>query len=286
MAKILIVGCGDIGTRLAQLLIKDGHQVTGLRRRPPETSAANMDYFKADITCARELDELPTDFEQLFFIVSPDGRNADRYRAVYDSGVEHLLGRFSRRRPPWIFVSSASVYGQSQGEWVDEDSPAQPLSATSRLIREAEKRLITADRDNIVVRFSGIYGAGRESLLTMAQQAPAIQRDPPYYTNRIHQQDCAEVLAFLFKQFHAGRCLNQCYLASDDVPVPLWEIVTWLAEGLHCRPPAFKAARAGAAMNKRCDNRRLKALGYRFRYPSYREGYAEMLGNFSRFVGD
>jgi hypothetical protein len=115
-------------------------------------------------------------------------------------------------------------------------------------------------------------------MLRTATRGDPIQHHPPYYTNRIHQQDCAGVLAFLFKQRLAGQRLEQCYLASDDDPAPLWDVVTWLAERMHCPPPPVKITGDDAAMNKRCDNRRLKALGYQFRYLSYRKGYLEMLG--------
>jgi nucleoside-diphosphate-sugar epimerase len=279
MAKILIIGCGIIGTQLAHVLSTKGHQVTGLKRNPPKTDAGNINYITADITSATDLEDLPTDFDTLYFIVSPDGRNEESYRAIYKSGVNNLLNRFalSGSNPHWIFVSSTSVYGQSQGEWVDEDSTAQPESDTSQLIRQAEQKLMALDAGNIVVRFSGIYGPGREYLLRMARQTPAIQQNPPYFTNRIHQQDCIGVLAFLLERRQAGVALQQCYLASDDNPAPLWEVMSWLAEHLKCQPPAVKSAGNHCVMNKRCDNRRLKALGYKFHYPSYKEGYLELI---------
>jgi len=79
-------------------------------------------------------------------------------------------------------VSSTSVYGQSEGEWVDEDSIAQPDNVTGQLIRQAEQKLMDLAPGNIVVRFSGIYGPGREYLLRMAMQTPAIQKTPSYFT--------------------------------------------------------------------------------------------------------
>jgi nucleoside-diphosphate-sugar epimerase len=279
MAKILIIGCGDIGTQLAQVLVAKGHQVTGLKRNPPETDAGGVDYFAADITSPADLEDLPADFDTLYFIVSPDGRNEESYRAVYESGLNNLLNKFSQAgsNPNWIFASSTSVYGQSQGEWVDEDSIAQPESVTSQLIRQAEQKLMDLDAGNIVVRFSGIYGPGREYLLRMARQAPAIQKTPPYFTNRIHQRDCIGVLAFLLECSQAGVALQQCYLASDDDPAPMWEVMSWLAEHLKCQSPAVKSAGNHAAMNKRCNNRRLKALGYKFHYPSFKDGYLELI---------
>lgn len=274
MAKILIVGCGDIGTRLALILSDQGHHVTGLKRQPP-ASDGKIKYYRADIGIAADLHDLPEDFDQLFFIVSGDGRNEQSYRSIYETGLNNLIAKFANR--PWIFVSSTSVYGQAKGEWVDEESLAQPDNSNSKLIRQAEEKLIALNPDNIVVRFSGIYGPGREYLLRLAAQAPAIQMTPPYYTNRIHRQDCVGVLAFLLKQRLQGIALEQCYLASDCDPAPQWEVMSWLAEQLHCPQPTVKIVGDDADRNKRCSNRRIIKLGYRFCYRSYKEGYGELM---------
>ncbi|MGZ8191605.1 MAG: NAD-dependent epimerase/dehydratase family protein [Methylococcaceae bacterium] len=275
MAKILIIGCGAIGTGLAVMLSAKGHEVTGVKRSPPPVCDTPVNYCSADITSAKDLEKLPGDFDVLFFIVSADGRTEQSYRDVYETGLNNVLARFSGL--PWIFVSSTSVYGQTQGEWVDENSIAQPDKVTSRLIRQAELRLIEVNPQNIIVRFSGIYGPGREYLIRMAQQAPAIQNEPPYFTNRIHQRDCVAVLAFLLEQRLSGIALEQCYLASDDDPAPVWEVMSWLAGQMHCQAPTVKVAGNDAEMNKRCNNQRLKALGYQFHYPSYKDGYLELI---------
>ena len=281
MAKILIIGCGSIGTQLAHVLSANGHRVTGLKRNSPKTAADPINYFTADMTAPADLNDLATDFDTVYFIVSPDGRNEQSYRDIYESGLNHLLKHFSRAgsNPQWIFVSSTSVYGQSQGEWVDEDSIAQPANVTSQLIRQAEQKLLALNADNIIVRFSGIYGPGRESLLRMARQTLAIQQHPPYFTNRIHQQDCVGVLAFLLERRLAGVALEQCYLASDDDPAPMWEVVSWLAEHLSCQPPTVKSIDPDSVMNKRCNNQRLKALGYQFHYPGFKDGYLELISD-------
>lgn len=272
MAKILIVGCGKIGSALADALIELGHDVTGFKRNPPESGATRINYIAADITEPVTLDG---DFDHAFFIVSPGRRDEQNYRAIYQTGLDNLLNALPDT--PWLMVSSTSVYAQSQGEWVDEESVAEPDNAASRSIRQAERKLTDANPNNIVVRFSGIYGPGRESLLRQAMQAPTIQRTPPYFTNRIHQQDCVGVLAFLLTRRLAGGKLEQYYLATDDDPAPLWDVIAWLAERLHCPPPTEKTEGNGG-MNKRCSNARLKALGYRFRYPGYKDGYSALIG--------
>lgn len=275
MAKILIVGCGAIGSELAAVLSAQGHDVTGLKRQPPLSVSGSVHYVAADISSVADLADLDADFTQAFFIVSPDGRTEQSYRAVYETGLNNLLAKLPDVQ--WFIVSSTSVYGQTQGEWVNEDSVAEPENITSRLIKQAEQRLMASNPANIVVRFSGIYGPGREYLLRQAMQAPAIQQTPPYFTNRIHQQDCVGVLAFLLEQRLAGKALAQCYLASDDDPAPMWEVMSWLAERLHCPPPTVKTVDAGAGMNKRCSNAKLKALGFQFQYPGYKDGYLALI---------
>lgn len=311
MAKILIVGCGAIGLELAGVLSAKGHKVTGLKRNPPTSAPDNIKYFTADISSPTDLADFDNDFTKAFFIVSPDNRTEQSYRAVYETGLNNLLAKLPDAQ--WLIVSSTSVYGQTLGEWVNEDSVAEPDNITSYLIRQAEQRLMALSPDNIVVRFSGIYGPGREYLLRQAMQTPAIQQDPPYFTNRIHQRDCVGVLSFLLDQRLAGIPLEQCYLASDDDPAPMWEVMNWLADRLHCPPPTAKdggrdCSRQSSAfpssmevrsvaigrepmrptvktvstdtgMNKRCSNAKLKALGYQFQYPSYKDGYLELIGN-------
>lgn len=280
MAKILIVGCGAIGYELANVLAESGHEVTGLKRNPPATHQEKFQYIKADITIAADLDVLTYDFEHVFFIVSADSRNENSYREIYGTGINNLIDKFAQSSisAPWIFVSSTSVYGQAKGEWVDEDSPALGSKDTSRAIVAAEQLLMALNPENVIVRFSGIYGPGREYLLRMARQAPTIQQNPPYFTNRIHQTDCVGVLAFLLEQRMAGVSLQQCYLVSDDEPAPLWDVISWLAETMSCSPPSpDNAVKDDTNMNKRCRNDRIKKLGYQFHYPNYKKGYRELI---------
>lgn len=293
MAKILIIGCGAIGSELAGVLSRQGHQVTGLKRKPPVSESSCINYVAADISSVEDLHMLDSDFTQVFFIVSPDGRNEQSYRSVYEIGLKNLLERLPMAN--WFLVSSTSVYGQTQGEWVDEDSITEPDNIASQLIRQAEQTLMAFNQANIVVRFSGIYGPGREYLLRLALQIPEIQQTPPYFTNRIHQRDCVGVLGFLLEQRLAGKALAQCYVASDDDSAPTWEVMSWLADQLKCQAPTAKEGSgaemlptfksdarlfpigAQAGMNKRCNNARLKALGYKFQYPGYKDGYLELI---------
>lgn len=279
MAKILIVGCGAIGYELALKLARSGHEVTGLKRILPDVPSGAIKFFRADITSREDLIPLDTDFDHIFFIVSAGRRDEKCYRDIYQTGINNLIDKLSQAgsKAAWVFVSSTSVYGQNQGEWIDENSPASPDSVTSQIILDAEQALTTLSAANVIVRFSGIYGPGREYLIKMAKQSPLIQKFPPYYTNRIHQDDCVGILVFLLECRLKGIPLEQCYLASDDNPAPLWDVIDWMAKKLHCAPPVAKIVNQNIDMNKRCRNDKIKQLGYNFIYPDFVSGYSEII---------
>lgn len=279
MAKILIIGFGAVGYELAIKLTHDGHEVIGLKRTPPEDKFPDIGCIRADIAVAADVDKLNTDFDFIYFIVSADKRDADSYVRVYEKGLTLLFDHFrqAKSQARWIFVSSTSVYGQTQGEWVDEDSETLPKTTTARLLVQAEQAVKAMNSANIIVRFSGIYGPGRNYLLRQAKLRPVLQKAPPSYTNRVHQQDCVGVLAFLLQQSLTGVRLDSCYLVSDDQPAPVWDVMNWLAVQLNCPPPVEKAPDHASEQNKRCRNDRIKRLGYRFLHKDYQSGYAEMI---------
>ncbi|WP_150049009.1 NAD-dependent epimerase/dehydratase family protein [Methylomonas rhizoryzae] len=274
MTNILLIGCGDIGLALANALAARGYRVTAVKRSPLKVPV-DFSVLLADICRPASIQRLPTDFRLVIYVVAPDQRDDETYRALYYAAVDNVLQHFARfdRKPKWLFVSSTSVYGQNHGEWVDEKSPAQPASATGRCLLAAENLLYQDSDKHCVVRFSGIYGPGRNRLAHRAAGADAVQYQPAYFSNRIHRDDCVGVLLFLSEKLLAGDLLQSCYLASDDEPAPIWDVLCWIADlNGYPRPQALELA-VGSAQNKRCSNRRLRELGYRFLYPSYKDGY-------------
>lgn len=271
MAHVLIAGAGYIGLRLAGVLAAAGHRVTGLRRTPPDTGPA---WIAADVLRPETLDDLPADIDAVVSALAPGGRDEQAYHDIYVKGTGHLLDALAGRELPFLCVSSTGVYGEQGGEWVDEDTEPAPATPTGRVLLEAEEMVLARRPDATVVRFSGIYGPGRTWLPDRVSSGQPVQQDPPAYTNRIHRDDGAGVLAHLLEHFLGGGALPRRLLATDDDPAPLHEVCAWLAERLDVPdpPPA-----TGGSQNKRCRNQRLRNLGYTFLYPSYRQGYESML---------
>lgn len=279
MARILVLGCGKLGYPLARRLLDAGHQVSGVSRTPPDSEPSGLRWLSLDVRDATGVMAMPTDFDLVVVILTPAARSPAGYEQIYQQGLGQVLGRFSQASssPKIVFVSATSVYGQNRGEWVDEDSETAPSTYNGQSLLAAEQSILGFGAGNVVLRFSGIYGEQRNRLLTSLQQPQQIQRTPPLFTNRIHQTDCVNVLYFIAGKLLGGETVPTVVLASDLDPAPKFEMMSWLAHQAGLAPPEPTIAGSGTRQNKRCNNRRLLDMGYRFLYPGYRDGYTAIL---------
>src|SRR5665213_1600637 len=164
--RVLIVGCGYVGLALGAELIRQGHEVFGLRRSAAaekELQAAGIKPLVADITRPETLAKLPRGFDWVVNCVAAGG-GAENYRRVYLEGTRNLL-EWLAGAPPEKFVhtGSTSVYAQYDGSAVTEASPAEPVAATAKILRKTENILLAAAREKIpavILRVAGIYGPG------------------------------------------------------------------------------------------------------------------------------
>ena len=278
-ASVLIAGCGDIGSRLATRLLGSDWQVYGLRRSIDRLPAGVIG-VAGDLFGAQCPAQWPTgQIDYLVYSAAATEHDEAGYQAAYVDGLKHTLNWLEQngQRPKrLLFVSSSSVFGQKDGEWVDETSPAQASNYSGRIMLDAEQVALNSALAASVVRLTGIYGPGREWMLGQVRKGYRVAVDPPLYGNRIHADDAAGLLAFLLEADREGKTLDDIYIGVDNAPAPLAEVVGWLRERLGVTEWAEETStrRAGS---KRCSNARAKALGWEPRYSSYREGYAAIL---------
>lgn len=275
MARIVIAGCGDVGTALGLRLTAAGHDVWGLRRNAGGLPAP-LRPLAADLTDAATLAVLPHGLDAVVYAAGADGYRPEAYRAAYVDGVTNLLSALAaggQQLRRFLLVSSTSVYGQTGGVWVDEDSPANAGGFAADCLRAAEQRVWDSSQPATVVRFGGIYGPRRTRLIERVRNGEAFCKRG-HYTNRIHRDDCASALAHVLALPAPARL----YLGVDDEPALQCEVMRWLARQLDVAAPAEcdgAASRRGS--NKRCRNSRLRASGWQPEYSSYRQGYGRLL---------
>ncbi len=276
--RALIAGCGRIGQALGERLAAAGAEVFGLRRRPEGLPPA-ITPIAADLQEPAALAAaLPAPVDTVYYIVTPATFDDAGYRRAFVDGLGNLAAALrGQPRPPrrLVFVSSTAVYGQSGGEWIDEASPTAPGRFSGQRLLEAEAIALGGPWAGVAVRYGGIYGPGRDALIRKAQAGEPCQADQ--YTNRIHAEDVVASLA------HLGRpeVAPGIYLGVDSAPATQCEVLDFIAARLGLpQPPRAEAGSAGGrgVGSKRGCNRKLRESGYTFRYPTFREGYAALLG--------
>ena len=277
MPNLLVFGFGFTGQALARRLLGEGWSFWAAVRSEESADAA------------RALGVTPIDAGDRAALVAAPAMNAILVTAPPDDhgcpGLRALVPALAQAQafPDWIgYLSTTGVYGDREGRWAFEHSPLRARSP------EAARR-VAAERDWLEVgrgmgltvqifRLPGIYGPGRSTFDRLREGRVRNLVKPGQVFSRIHVEDIAAGLAASIARPHAGRAYNLC----DDDPAPPHELNAYAAALMGLEPPALAAfdeaalppaARRFWSENKRVSNARAKAeLGWRPRYPSYREG--------------
>lgn len=275
MKRALIAGLGDLGGRVGIALAEAGWSVTALRRSAAQRPG--LQTVQADLSDATTLRDLGQP-DAVVFCPTPDERTPAGYQRVFVDGLCHLLGALgvADRRRRLLFVSSTAVYAQDEGEWIEEQSAADPVRFNGRVLRLAENLAAASGWSACALRLGGLYGPGRERLIESVRSGQArCQDDPVFWTNRIHIEDAASLAVHLLNRQALPPVVN----GVDHCPAAQCEVMDFLAERLG----APKVARqAGRGAGKRVVCRALGEGELDLQYPDYRSGYGELLANAGR----
>ena len=280
--KLLLLGCGDIGSRVISQIDRQLWSVAAMRRQAGKLPVG-VDAFAGDIGDPEQLGNVleQTRPDAVAVTLTPGEMSDAGYRNSYVKGARVLRKVLESMSvsPQILWISSTAVYGQNSGEWVDEQSPTEPAGYRGHRLLEAEQLLLQSSLPVSVVRFSGIYGPGRERLLNNIRAGKLASPDQPQWGNRIHSDDCAGVLVHLLDKFRQGARLEDIYLATDSEPALAHIMQRELAVQLGVDVSEVETVADAKPAGRRCSNQRLRECGYVFRYPTWQEGYAALLGN-------
>ncbi len=288
MNHAFIIGCGDIGQRVARLWQAAGGSVGALARsagRAQSLVGSGITPISGDLDRPDSLHDLPVKNSVLFYFAPPpgDGQGDPRMRAT-------LAALTPSNWPARIvYISTTGVYGDCQGAWVTEDTPANPRSARGARRLDAENALHDWHRTTgvpvVILRVPGIYGPGRLPVERIKQGAPVVRNEESPYSNRIHADDLARTCIAATEKGRAGAIYN----VSDGHPTSMTDYFYRVADLLGLpRPPAVSMAEARLSLtpgmlsfieeSRRIDNSKMREeLGVELLYSGLESGLAACL---------
>ena len=281
MNAVLILGCGDVGRRVARSCRAAGAPVTGLVQSAPSAAqlrTLDIEALQADLD--QPLPALPSAGTELYYFAPPPPSGDG------DPRLTRVLATLARDGLPRriVYISTSAVYGDCGGAWIDEDAPLRPDTARGRRRLDAERQLLAwSERSAIpvvILRVPGIYGPGRLPLERLRQGLPLLREDQCPYTNRIHADDLAAICIAAMARGVPGSAYN----VSDGHPSNMVDYFNRIADraGLP-RPPTLDREQAERELtpgmlgymqeSKRLNNERMRReLGIELRYPDLEAG--------------
>lgn len=290
--KKLIVGCGYLGRRVADSWLAQGDQVLAVTRsaaRAKEFAAGGIQPIVGEVTAGLDLSQADG-VESVLFAVGFDRSSGQAIREVYVGGLEKVLDSLPRSVSRFIHISSTGVYGQMDGEWVDEDSPCEPQREGGRACLAAETLLRSREigMRSVILRLAGIYGPGRLPRMKDLLAGKPIDSPPDGHLNLIHVDDAVTGILAAERLAHTPERI----LVSDGNPVLRGEFYRELAKLSGAPQPRFAGSQQPSdsggrpASDKRINNRRmLVKLMRTLQYPSFREGLAAIVAAESAGTG-
>ncbi len=273
--QVLILGCGDIGTRVGLALHKTGWRVAAVRRDPSQLPE-QFERFGLDLTESHNLTALQSVAPD-YLVVTPTPQSYDPQG--YQAGFADLAQTLAKQ--PWlrgcrrlVWVSSTRVYGESDGGWVDEHSALNLDEPQARSMVQAEAILRRAATATII-RPAGVYGDPAGMLIRRVKTGEGGALGAGY-GNRIHREDLARLVVHCLLRDQSGAPVPPTLVGADDDPTPTHQVEDWLAAQLGVslmRQSTLGRPRA----NRRCRNTLLGEIGFTLSYPTWREGYAAAL---------
>jgi nucleoside-diphosphate-sugar epimerase len=272
----LVIGCGYLGLRVARRWLAQGDSVVALTRSDAHAQFIQdlgIEPVIGDVTQPASLAGL-TDVDTLLYAVGLDRNSGQSQRDVYVGGLDNVLARMAGRVRRLLYISSTSIYGQNDGQWVDETSECRPESESGKVCLDSENLLRDRVPDANILRLAGIYGPGRLVARIESLRAGLVaEGNPEAWLNLIHVDDAVATVLACERRGAPG----STYVVCDDHPCRRREYYSLLAWMAGAPLPRFEPP-SSTGLNKRCSNRRLhEELQVVLRFPRMNIGLPQAL---------
>lgn len=273
--KLLVIGCGKLGQKLGLLAKKTPLDLLGFKRK--KITSTNIRIEQQDIFDKSFFDKVKIyspDF--ILYSLSADEQSEKSYRRNYVEGLKQVIKsiKYINNFQHLFFVSSTSVYGDNNDQFIDEFSETSPKNFRGTILLQAENLLNTVKFNSTILRLSGIYGSGRNYMIKLSQDAeswPKVDR----WTNRINEDDAANFIIFLLNQCLQGEIPEKLYLLTDKEPVTLFRLLNWIRQNLNLKNKINITS--DPILGKRLRSSIIPSLKFEYKYPTYKQGYKELI---------
>jgi nucleoside-diphosphate-sugar epimerase len=285
--RLVVFGAGYVGGQLAREAGARGLAVVALTRNPTKAAAlrgAGIEVVEGDLAETDWHAKIPGKVDLVLNSVSSGGGGIEGYRRSYVAGMKSIMSWVRQSRPgTLVYTGSTSVYPQGGGIRVDETAATAPVDERAALLLEAEQAALKGAAPDLrvfVLRLAGIYGPSRHHLLDQIRAGEALAGAGERRLNLVHRDD---ICAAIWRCFTAPASVpGGIFNVVDDAPARRMDVAAWVSRRLGRAEPVFDEnlpGRRRAEMPDRIiENRKLReTLGWRPRYPSYREGYETLL---------
>ncbi|ERL46774.1 membrane lipoprotein [Candidatus Micropelagos thuwalensis] len=277
--NLFCFGLGYCADYLSAKLIKQGWQVSATCRTSEKAAVLEASGIRPVLLSGKKV--TVTDLgkaDHILISVPPEQDGSDPVLNFAGAALAALQDQIK-----WVgYLSTTGVYGDHQGAWIDEETPAGLLSERGQRRVAAEAQWAATGLPMHYFRLAGIYGPGRNSLRALQNGTARRVVKQGQVFSRIHLADITRILEASMANPNAGRAYSVC----DDTPAPPQDVVTYAAELMGVSPPALQdfataelspMARSFYGENKRIRNNRIKEeLGVSLEYPDYRAGLSAL----------
>ncbi len=288
---VLMIGCGDIALRTIPLLQKK-YRISGLLRQPDKARlfrSLGVSPVTGDLDRRDSLKKLAGIAQIIIHLVPPPNHGKR------DTRTANLLAALSKRtkgKPrilpqQLVYISTSGVYGDCQGEVINEARRLKPLNGRAVRRVSAESQIRSWGRRNhvpvTILRVPGIYAGDRLPLKRIQENIPVFAARDDGYTNHIHADDLARIICAAIGYGKFGRVYN----ATDDTQMKMGDYFDLVADHFNLpRPPRIPRDQAAGCISlgmlsfmnesRRISNMRMKKeLHVRLRYPTVASGIRE-----------